>query len=374
MRKIAAVAIKEFRQTWRDPLTLLMLLGVPTFMLLLYGYALNFDVQNVALAVQDRSRTAQSRDLVASFVHSHYFDLVADLPPGTDIHTLFERRRAQAVIVIPEDYARRLESHRTAEVQLLVDGSNANTAATILGYVQGIVNEINVQLISEWYRSINRTFIPPIHYEPRVWYNPELKSTQFLVPGLIAFIMMLTAVLSTALAIVREKERGTMEQLRMTSLRPRELILGKTIPYMVISCMAMAIILLAARVLFNVHIRGSYADLAVAAFLFLIGALGLGLLISSISRTQAMAWQVGSLLSMLPTIFLSGFIFPIRNMPVVLQAITYCFPARYILVIMRGVILKGASLAPYLHEMLFLTIYATLVLTISFRRLSKVVG
>ncbi|MFH1263997.1 MAG: ABC transporter permease [Pseudomonadota bacterium] len=369
MRKIAAIALKEFRQIRRDPLSLVMLLAFPAVMLLLYGYALNFDVKHVPLAVQDRSRSAESRDLVAGFTHSIYFDQVADLPPDADFHRLFERRTAQAILVIPEGYGRKVGSGRRAPVAFLLDGANASTAATILGYASAVVNEANAELFTQTSNEQNRSFSPPLLYRPRVWYNPELKSTQFLIPGLIGFIMMITAVLSTALSIVREKERGTIDQLRITALRPHELILGKTLPYLVISMAAMKIILWAAELLFGIEVRGSQVDLFLATLIFVIGALGLGLLVSSVSATQAMAFQVGSLLAMLPTIFLSGFIFPIRNMPLPLQLITYAFPPRYFLVIMRGVILKGATLLPYLTEMAFLTLYALVVMTIAYRRL-----
>jgi ABC-2 type transport system permease protein len=371
VRKIVAIALKEFRQIRRDPLSLVMLLGFPAAMLLLYGYALNFDVKHVGLAIQDRSRTSQSRTLIASFVHSIYFDQVSDLPANADFHVLFERRDAQAILVIPEDYARDIETKRLAPVQFIVDGTNATTATTVLGYANAVANETNIALISELYDSIHQTFSPPVRYRPRVWYNPELKSTQFLVPGLIGFIMMITAVLSTALSIVREKERGTMEQLRVTSLKPHQMILGKTFPYLLISMLAMKIILVAASTLFGVEVRGSQVDLFLATLVFVIGGLGLGLFVSSVSKSQAMAFQTGSLLSVLPTIFLSGFIFPIRNMPETLQLLTYAFPGRYFLVIMRGVILKGATLVPYLQELAFLTIYAVVILAISYRRLLK---
>jgi ABC-2 type transport system permease protein len=354
VRKILAVAGKELRQARRDPFSLLMLLGIPTFMLLLYGFALNFDVRHVPLVVQDRSHTRASRDLVSAFVNSTYFEDRGRLAPGDDPGRVFERRLAKAVLVIPEDYARDLSAGRVAPVQLLVDGADASTATTVLGYAEGIAGAP-----------------PRIVFEPRVWYNPELRSTNFLVPGLMGFILMLTAVLSTALSVVREKERGTMEQLLVTSLRPAELLAGKTIPYLFISLAATAIILLAARVLFGVAVRGSYLDLFVATLIYLIGALGLGLLVSSMAGTQAMAFQVGSLISMLPAIFLSGFIFPIRSMPHVLQILTYAVPARYFLVIARGIILKGAPLTAYGGDLLFLVLYAAIVLAVAWRRLAR---
>jgi len=381
--KVRAIAVKEFRQAARDPLTLAMLLGLPTMMLLLYGYAVNFDVRHIRLAIQDRDKTAASRDLGAAFVNSGYFDLVADLPAGADLERLTERRRAQAVLVIPETYGHDVAAGRTARVQLVIDGADANTATTVLGYASAITAEAGAEVVrARLLRSAGtggaggqrRTAparVEPIDYEPRVWYNPELKSTQFLVPGLVGFILMLTAVLSTALSVVREKERGTMEQLRVSSLTPGELLVGKTIPYLAISLLATAIILLAARALFGVVVRGSYLDLFAVTFVYLVGALGLGLLVSSVSDSQAMAFQLGAATSMLPSILLSGFIFPIRSMPAVVRGLTYAVPARYFLVVLRGVILKGAGLAPYLTDLAFLLAYALVVIGLAFARLTR---
>jgi len=371
VRKVWAIARKELRQASRDPLSLAMLLGLPTMMLLLYGYAVNFDVRHVRLAVQDRDRSAASRELLASFVNSTYFEQVADVAAGADLERLTERRVARAVLVIPEAFSRELAAGRRAPVQLLLDGSDANTATTVLGYAQALVAEANQRRQRASLLGSVELASAGVDYEPRVWYNPELKSTQFLVPGLIGFILMLTAVLSTALSVVREKERGTMEQLRVTSLRPGELIVGKTLPYLGISLTATAIILLAARFLFGVQVRGSYFDLFLATLVYLIGALGFGLLVSSLSDTQAMAFQVGVVTSMLPAIFLSGFIFPIRSMPAVLQVLTYAIPARYFLVILRGVILKGAALTSYARDMAFLVAYACVVLGIAYARLTR---
>ena len=368
-RKITAVARKELRQASRDPLTLTMLLGVPTMMLLLYGYAINFDVRHVSLAVQDLDKSARSRDLVATFVNSTYFDQVADVPAGGDLGRLTERRIARAILVIPESYARDLGGGGTASVQLLLDGADANTATTVLGYAEALVAATNAALLDE--AAPGRVQLAGIAQEPRVWYNPELKSTQFLVPGLIGFILMLTGVLSTALAVVREKERGTMEQLRVTSLHPFELIVGKTVPYLAISLVATAIILVAARVLFGVVVRGPYLDLFVATLIYLIGALGLGLFVSTTAESQAMAFQIGMVASLLPAIFLSGFIFPIRSMPVAVQVVTYAIPARYFNVILRGVILKGAGLSSYLKDLGFLVLYATVVLGVAYARLTR---
>ncbi|HEY6547638.1 MAG TPA: ABC transporter permease [Vicinamibacteria bacterium] len=366
--KVWAMARKEMLQASRDPLSLLMLMGVPTMMLVLYGYAINFDVRHVSLAVRDLDKSARSRDLVAAFVNSTYFDLRADVDASADLERLLETRVAKAVLVIPEGYARTLAEGRRAAVQLLVDGADANTATTVVGYASSIASEVNVELAAE---AAGRPLPAPVSYEPRVFYNPELRSTQFLVPGLIGFILMLTAVLSTALAVVREKERGTMEQLRVTSLRSGELIVGKMLPYLLISLGAAVLIVVAARILFGVAVRGPYWALLAATLVYLIGALGFGLLVSSASETQAVAFQVGMVSSMLPAIFLSGFIFPIPSMPVPLQVITYAVPARYFNVILRGVILKGAGLLPYWRDLAFLVLYAVVVNAIAYVRLTR---
>lgn len=371
MRKTFAVALKELRQVSRDPLSLGMLLGIPGLMLLLYGYAVNFDVRHIRLAVRDLDLSAESRALVSAFVNSTYFDLVAAPGAGVELDPIAERRVASAILVLPEDYARTLAKGGTAKVQFLLDGSDATTATTVLSYATAIVGGENQRLQAEALHRAGRVTLEPIDYQPRVWYNPELRSTQFLVPGLAGFILMLTAVLSTALSVVREKERGTMEQLRVTTLEPLELLAGKTLPYLGISLLATAIILVAARTLFGVAVRGSYVHLFVATLVYLIGALGFGLLVSSFSETQAMAFQVGTLTSMLPAIFLSGFIFPIRAMPPVLRAITHVVPARYYLIILRGIILKGAGLESYVSDLMFLAVFAVVVLTVAALRLVR---
>jgi ABC-2 type transport system permease protein len=371
MRRTWAVARKELRQVARDPISLIMLLGLPAFMLVLYGYALNFDVRHVALAVQDRDHSVQSRNLISAFVNSTYFDVVATPAAGDDLALLTERLEAKAILVIPEGFATRLAAGRRAPVQLLLDGADATTATTILGYAGGLIAEANERLMRDSLRRTGITLEPGIGYEPRVWYNPELESTQFLVPGLIGFLLMLTAVLATALSVVREKERGTMEQLRVAPLRTWELIVGKTLPYLAISFMAAVTILVAARFLFDVKVQGSYVALFVATLVYLFGALGFGLLISTIADSQAMAFQVSLIASMLPAILLSGFLFQIRSMPLPLQAVTYLVPARYYIVILRGVILKGAGLAPYWQEFMALVLFGVFMITLASVRLAR---
>jgi len=376
VRRTWAVAIKEIKQVSRDPISLLMLIGMPMLMLVLYGYALNFDVEDVSLAVQDRDLSSGSRDLVDRLIGSNRFELVATPPPGSDIERLLERGDAAAVLIIPEGFGRKLAAAENAEAQLLIDGVDSNTATTVLGYVNGIAAGINATRARERLRvEGNEALLSAmINYQPRVWYNPEMVSSLFLVPGLIAFLLMFTAVLSTALSVVREKERGTLEQLRVKPLGTPHILLGKLLPYLAISLIGVVLILAAARVLFGVEVRGPYPDLFLATCLFLVGALGWGLLISTIADTQAVAFQIGVLSALLPTLLLSGFLFPIRNMPQPLQIISHIVPARYYLVILRGIIVKGSDLSPFWDQMAYLAIYTFIVLTLAAVRFKRQEG
>ncbi len=371
MRKMLSVAIKELLQTTRDPLSLTMLLGLPTALLLLFGFALSFDVDDIALAVQNLDPGRRSRDLVAAFVQSGYFTPVADLPAIADVAETFETGRAEVVLVIPETYSSDLAAGRRSPVQVLIDGADANRASTILSYAKAIVAGTNAVLRGAWLDRAGVRVAPAIESRPRVWYNPELKSTPFLVPGLIGFILMITGVLATALSVVREKERGTLDQLRVTPIHGLQLIVGKTLPYLVISLAATALFLLAAEFLFGVHVRGSLWALFAVTLLYLLGALGFGLLVSSISNSQAMAFQVGVVASMLPAIFLSGFVFPLSEAPPPIQWISHIVPARYYLIVLRGIILKGADLTPFSRQLLFLAIYTAIVLAIATLRLTR---
>ena len=365
MGGIAAVYRKEVRQIVRDRRTLMILAFIPAFFLLLYGYALNFDIRNVALAVEDRDGTPESRALVSAFVNSGYFELVATVYSPAQAERLLDVNGARAVLVVPERFSREIASGRTATVQVLIAGDNANTATTVMGYALSIVREVGGSL------SGRIQIAPPLTVEPRIWYNPELRSTLFLVPGLIAYIAMITAVASTALSIVREKEMGTIEQIRMAPIGTFSFVIGKTIPYFIIALTSAGLIILAAMALFGLPMRGSWLSLFVALALFLIGALATGLLISTIADSQQVAFQVALLVSLLPTLILSGFIFPISSMPRALQLVTNLVPARYFLIALRGIVLKGAPLATLAGPLVALAIYAAAMLTLSSLRLAR---
>ena len=365
MRKTAAVAVKELRQIARDRRTLLILLLVPAMFLFLFGYALNFDIRNVRLAVQDRDRSVPSRELVSAFVNSGYFDLVADGVSDDDIERLMDRNEIRAALVIPAGYGRDVTTGRPTDVQVIIDGDNSNTATTVMGYAQAIVGEVSAT------RAAPVAITPPIVLEPRVWYNPQLRSTLFLVPGLIAYISMITAVISTALSIVREKERGTMEQVRMAPVSPVAYVIGKTVPYLALSFASALLIIVVSMALFDLPMRGSWALLCAAIGLFLIGAQAQGLLISTVAPTQQVAFQLAVLSSFLPTFILSGFIFPISSMPEVIQVVTRVIPARYFLVALRAIVLKGAELQAFWLDLAALGLFALVMLGLSSARLAR---
>src|SRR5436309_3983187 len=368
MRKAIAVSRKEFRQIVRDRRTLTILLFVPAFFLLLYGYALNFDIRHVGLAVDDRDRSQESRSLISAFVNSGYFDLVASVDDDAETTRLMDRNDVRAVLVVPFGLGRAVRTNRPAAVQVLLNGDNANTATTVMAYALTIVRSESARYQRGLTPVGNAALVS---VEPRVWYNPQLRSTLFLVPGLIAYIAMITAVVSTALSIVREKERGTMEQVRMAPLDAASFVAGKTVPYFVVSLVSALGIIVVAMALFGMPMRGSWLLLLVALSLFLAGALGLGLLISSVADTQQVAFQAALLVSFLPTLMLSGFIFPISSMPRFLQLVTYAVPARYFLIALRGVVLKGVGLEALGRELAALAAFALAVLALASVRLRR---
>ena len=358
MRTFLAVGLKELRQIRRDRRTLLILAFVPAFFLLVFGYALNFDIRNIALAVEDRDGTPESRELVSAFISSGYFRFAGAVWNAGEAERLLDLNEARAVLVIPERFSRALLTGEPAPVQVIVNGDNANTATTVVGYARSILSSRGAAAAA-------------IRVEPRIWYNPELRSTLFLVPGLIAYITMLMAVTSTALSIVREKESGTIEQIRMAPVGTFPFIAGKALPHFVIALFSGSIVFLASMALFGLPMRGSWLTLALALSLYLVGALATGLLVSTVSDTQQVAFQIALLVSLLPTLMLSGFIFPIASMPRALQIITNAVPARYFLRALRGIVLKGSDISHLIPDFAALVVYAAVALSIASLRLAR---
>jgi len=366
VRKALAVYRKELRQIARDPRTLLILIFVPAFFLLLYGYALNFDIRHVRLVVEDRDSSPESRSVVSAFINSGYFDFAGAVYDVKQAERALDVNDARAVLVIAEGFGRDVRTGRSAPVQVIISGDNANTATAVLGYAGSILRTVNEELAPG-----GAELVAPLSVEPRIWYNPELRSTLFLVPGLIAYIAMITAVASTALSIVREKESGTIEQIRMAPLDTFSFVVGKTIPYFIIALASSALIIAASMLLFGLPMRGDWLSLLVALSLFLIGALATGILISTVADSQQLAFQMALLISFLPTIMLSGFIFPINSMPQALQLITHLVPARYFLIALRGIVLKGTALGPLLPQLAALSVYAAAMLGLASLRLAR---
>jgi ABC-2 type transport system permease protein len=308
---------------------------------------------------------------VSAFVNSGYFSLVGYVDSPRELDALVDRGQVRAILAIPSGFDRDLAQGHPVTVQVIIDGDNANTASTVMGYARGLITEYSgsVSVISSAPGS--RLPVPGITVEPRIWYNPQLRSTLFLVPGLIAYIAMITAVVSTALAVVREKERGTMEQVRMAPISPLPYIIGKTMPYLVISFGSALTVIIGAMALFDLPMNGSWLLLCGAIGLFLVGAQAQGLFISTVANTQQVAFQLALLSSLLPTMILSGFIFPISSMPAVIQAITHIVPARYFLVALRSIVLKGADITAFWQELAALALFATIAMGLASLRLRR---
>ena len=363
---IGPVMRKEFRQIRRDVRSLIFMIFVPAFMLLMFGFALNFDVKHIPLAVVDQDGSRTSRELVDKFRTTEYFDLKAVLDRTGDVDGLIARDRVRAALVIPETFSEDLLAARSPSVQFIIDGANAMSGTTAAGYAAAILQSYSQKITFEALarRGLGGPTLP-LRTEVRVWYNPELRSARFLLPGLMAFILMVILTTSTAFSIVREKERGTMEQLHVSPLPPAALIIGKLIPYSLISLASAHVVLALGWVLFGVAVKGNYLLLLMAMILFLISGLGQGILISTIARTQLVAFLLSVLTTILPTFILSGFVFPVRNMPVVIQAVTYFIPAKYFLVALRAIILKGVGIAAFWEQAVFLAGFAVLTLALS---------
>lgn len=354
-RRTLAVARKEWLQLRRDPRSMTLAFALPLLLLLFFGYAISWDVRDLKLAVLDQDRTAASRALIAAFESSGYFTIAAWPEDAAEVERQILRARVTGALIIPPGYARDIAAPRAASVQLLLDGSDANTATIALNYATAIAARHSSETTLQ-----GRALVPPATAESRVWYNPTLASRNMIVPGLIAVIMSIIAAMLTALTIAREWERGTMEQLIATPVHRLEVVFGKLLPYLAIGALDVAVTAAAGMIIFGVPLRGSVLLLGVMTLLFLLGALGLGMFISAILKSQVLATQVAMVATYLPALLLSGFLFDIGSMPALLRAITFIVPAKYYIEVTRGVFLKGVGLdalwVPGLSMVLFATI------------------
>ena len=372
LRRLRAVAKKEFLHILRDPRSMLMALALPLLMLLLFGFALTLDVDRIPAYVWDLDRTPESRDLAEQFRGSRYFDILGTVDGYPPIERAVDRGRVIVGIVVERNYAKNLLSGREAQVQLLVDGSDSNTASIALGYADALIQTYAARLRSEaQVRKGGGELKIPVEARIRVLYNSDLKSRNYIVPGLIAVILMTIASLLTSLTIAREWENGTMEQLLSTPVRPTELVLGKLLAFFAVGVADMLVAVFVGIVIFRVPFRGNALFLAGTSCVFLFGVLCWGIFVSAATRSQLMAFQLSSLTSFLPAFLLSGFIYSIHNMPRVIQLLSYIVPARYFITILNAVFLKGIGLRFLWVEVLFLSAYSTLVFLATVRKMRQ---
>jgi ABC-2 type transport system permease protein len=335
-----------------------MAIAIPMLLLMLYGYALTLDVDNVPLVVWDQSQSQASRELISRFAGSRYFSLRAYVRTYRDVEAAIDSAQAFVALIIPRGFAGQVESGRPAPVQLIVDGSDSNTATLAVGYAEAVVLTYSQGIaLQQIQRSSGRAPRPPLELRPRVWFNADLESRNYIIPGLIAVIMMVIAAMLTSLTVAREWERGTMEQLISTPLKGRELILGKLLPYFSIGLVDVVLAVLLGEFLFRVPLRGSVALLFALAAIFLAGALSLGMLISIVTKNQLVANQLAMVTTFVPSLLLSGFVFAISNMPKPLQLISYVIPARYFVALLKGIYLKGVGLEILAGEAALLTVF-----------------
>jgi ABC-2 type transport system permease protein len=374
LRRTGAVTGKEMRHILRDPRSLTMALAVPILMLLLFGLALSLDVDHIPTFIYDADGTATSRELIEQFRGSRYFQILGYPDNYKAIEDAIDRNKILLGVVIPPDYSRRIGAGKEADVQLLIDGSDSNTASIALGYAQSVVQLYSLELRSQ---GQNRKgggpsqTAPPVDSLLRVWYNSRLESKNYVVPGLIAVILMIVGSVLTSLTIAREWEMGTMEQLLSTPLRPTELVLGKMAAYFLVGLVDLSISIGCGVLIFQVPLRGSFLLLVFTSCLFLFGTLFWGIYLSAGSKTQLEAYQMAMLSSFLPAFMLSGFVYAIESMPPVIQVVSYLVPARYFVVILKGIFLKGVGLDVLWIETLFLASYAAAIFFLATRRLKR---
>lgn len=372
---VGIIVWKELIEIRRDPITVAVAVILPLLMLYLFGSALSLDVKDASLAVYDQDRSAASRALIERFPQSGYFKRTHDIRTEGEVAELLDRGRARLVLIIPPGYAQKLARGETAEVQALADGSYSTTAMVILGYAEAIVQSYALERMRE--RSAVQgmaTPLAPVRVESRVWFNASLESVNYIVPGLLGVILMAFPPLLTALAVVREKETGSVQQIFVSPIRPYEFIAGKMIPYAVIAFFEMLMILAAGLWWFHIPFLGSFPLFLAATVIYVFCTVGIGLLISSITRSQLVAMLLSLLATLMPSFLFSGFLFPIYTMPTMMQMYTYLFPARYFIEISRGIVMKDVGIAVLWPQLLALLLYTVLVFVMTTRLFRKKVA
>lgn len=368
LRRTLAVARAEWLHNIRDTRSLAIIIVLPIFLLLLYGYAIDFDLEELEFAVQDWDRSDQSGDLIQRMVASDYFTLEALVDHPEEIERMLAAGRIRLAVVIQPGFGADIAAGRTGRVQLIVDGADSTTASMALGYIEAITSEYQSKLIRRWALRTGvpaELVTPPIEVEIRALYNPELETVRFIVPGLIAVIMTMLAALLTSGCIVRERELGSFESLASSPIAPSEIIVGKLLPYGVIAIIDVLLCVITGWIIFGVVPLGDRSALLLTSGIYLVASLAIGLAVSSVARSHQVATLVAFLATMLPSLLLTGFVFPIRSMPVLLQHISQLIPATHFLVIIRGIYLKGTGLGPYIQETIALTVISLVLVALA---------
>jgi ABC-2 type transport system permease protein len=380
-QRLARIIRKEFLQTLRDPRMRAMLFMPPLIQLLIFGYAANLDVNTAHIAWMDQDNSPASRELLSEFQGSGRFAIVAEPDSDQAMQRLLDRATVDAVIRVMPGFARDVERGRPTSVQVLIDGTNSNTASIVSNYASQTIARYSAEVMTQLQRSkmvagteasggAVHPAVPRITARSRVWFNPDLKSRNYFIPGVVVNIITLVTMMLTAMAIVREKEIGTMEQLMVTPIRPTELILGKTLPFVLVGLWDMLLVVGAALLVFHIPFAGNFGLLVVCSLLFLLTSLGAGLFISTISRTQQQAMMTMGLIFQ-PFFMLSGFTFPIRSMPISMQILTYIDPVRYFMEIVRGIFLQGTGISTLWPQMVALAVFGVTILWLSVLRFHK---
>lgn len=371
-RRTLAMIRKEFRHIRRDARSLIMALALPMFLMLLFGYALNLDVDRIPTLIYDADHSAESRNLIQKFRGSRFFEIDGFTNDYSTIENAVDRDQILMAVVIPRDYSQRIRAGQTASVQILLDGSDSNTASIALSYASTVVRDYSVALRSEGAnRRLGLSLGQAIDGRTRIWYNSTLESKNYVVPGLIAVILTIIAALLTSLTVAREWEMGTMEQLMATPVRPAEIVLGKMIAFFVIGVIDTVLSVVAGVYVFSVPFFGSVWVLALTSGVFLTGALFWGIFLSAVAKSQLMAFQMGILSSFLPAFMLSGFIYAVENMPPAIQAITRVIPTRFFVTILKGIFLKGVGLEVLWSDLAYLAAFSVIVFLLATRKLSQ---
>jgi ABC-type multidrug transport system permease subunit len=366
LNRIIAISKKEVKQLLRDQRMMFVLFFFPVFLLVVFGYAVNFDVQNVKLAVQDNDKTIASRDLIKTISSSSYFEIVEYYDNDNRGKEILDAGIAKGLMIIQTGFEKNIYSaKKDIKIQILLDGVDGNSAAIIQNYSMAAIASFNKKLSDYASEKIGVNIEAPINLQSRFWFNPQLQTTIYLIPGLIALILIVTAVMTVSLSLVREKERGTIEQINVSSLTIFELLIGKLSPYVVISFINAAIILIAGYILFDVQVLGSYFLLFISTLLFLFASTAIGIFISVVADSQQVAFSIATFVSLLPATILSGFIFPIESMPTIIQWLTNITPAKYFIVALRGIIIKGVGLSAFWEQWIYMFIFASFFILIS---------